>query len=642
MPFRRHSSRAATPSVAALAARFAFALVLIGAGAAHAATYYVSLLGNDANPGSLASPWRTVAKANSRLLPGDQVLIADGTYTDVIQPAANGTSPTQRISYVGNILNPDRVKVGNIYIDKAYVSVKGVQSSGGIDLLYTSEAAKAIYDSVAYCIATGVAFEGAKYSMVARNVINGEVAFIMDHFQAGPPGFVACIADTLRGNKIDLGIIQNKGFELRGFTQQCVIDSNRINGFFLASKGGDLQGRYFYNSYNNIMRDNSWTFETDGALPGNQYTAFALRDSSHDNLFERDSMLCGVTSGFEIGGRLCNTGNSAWTGQSKNNRWNQCYYMTSGNTFNQDVLDGVILENSVFASSKSWGLYMLGGMKNTIIRNCTFYSNTGPCVKFEGDIRLGGNQIYSNVFYSSNVGACFSGRPVLFHGWSTGFTENNNLFFAKNFDAGVAPASQSIYWASSVCSPVGSGTPWAAATGNDVNSRYGDPLVVNNNWSTLDLHLRSGSAAIGVGAGGVDAGAYPFGGAVGDVTPPASVTTLAASPVYDKALVLTWIAPGDDGTLGTAAAYDLRWSTAPINATNFASATAVPTQPVPAPGGSPQSYVMLALTPGTTYYFALKARDEVNNWSTLSNVPSPTTAATDVTPPAAVRDLTAP
>ena len=171
MPFRRHSSRAATPSVAALAARFAFALVLIGAGAAHAATYYVSLLGNDANPGSLASPWRTVAKANSRLLPGDQVLIADGTYTDVIQPAANGTSPTQRISYVGNILNPDRVKVGNIYIDKAYVSLKGVQSSGGIDLFYTSESAKALNDSVAYCIATGVAFEGAKYSMVAHNVI---------------------------------------------------------------------------------------------------------------------------------------------------------------------------------------------------------------------------------------------------------------------------------------------------------------------------------------------------------------------------------------------------------------------------------------------------------------------------------------
>ena len=642
MPFSRDSRQAFAPSVAARAAMFAVALVLFGAGAASATTYYVSTLGNDTNPGTLASPWRTIARANARLIAGDQVIIADGTYTDPIQPSTNGASPTQRISYVGNLAHPERVQVGNIYIDKAYVSLKGVQSTGGIDLFYTSESAKALNDSVAFCIATGVAFEGAKYSMVAHNVINGEVAFIMNNFQAGPPGFVACIADTLRGNVIDLGIIQNKGFELRGFTQQCVIDSNRVNGFFLASKGGDLQGRYFYNSYNNIMRDNSWTFETDGALPGNQYTAFALRDSSHDNLFERDTMLCGVTSGFEIGGRLVNTGNSAWTGQSVRNRWNQCYYMTSGNTFNQDVLDGVILENSVFASSKSYGLYILGAMKNTIIRNCTFFGNNGPCVKVEGDVRLGGNQIYSNIFYSTNVGTCFSGRPVLFHGWNTGFTENNNLFFARTYDAGVTPANQAIYWASSACSPVGPGTAWASATGNDVNSKYGDPRVISDNWSTLNLHLLSGSAAVGVGAGGSDAGAYPFGGAVTDVTPPAAVTSLAAAPVYDKALILNWTAPGDDGLLGTASAYDLRWSTSPINASNFGSATPVPVQPVPGPSGSAQSYVMLGLTPATPYYFALRTRDESNNWSAISNVANPTTAATDVTPPAAVKDMTAP
>jgi hypothetical protein len=46
------------------------------------------------------------------------------------------------------------------------------------------------------------------------------------------------------------------------------------------------------------------------------------------------------------------------------------------------------------------------------------------------------------------------------------------------------------------------------------------------------------------------------------------------------------------------------------------------------------------LTPGTIYYFALKAADEVPNWSTISNVVNRTTAG-DGTPPSAINDLSA-
>ena len=49
----------------------------------------------------------------------------------------------------------------------------------------------------------------------------------------------------------------------------------------------------------------------------------------------------------------------------------------------------------------------------------------------------------------------------------------------------------------------------------------------------------------------------------------------------------------------------------------------------------------MGLTPGTTYYFAIKARDEMGNWSTISNLPFATTTAGDTTPPASILDLTA-
>ena len=119
------------------------------------------------------------------------------------------------------------------------------------------------------------------------------------------------------------------------------------------------------------------------------------------------------------------------------------------------------------------------------------------------------------------------------------------------------------------------------------------------------------------------------------------MTTLSFGLVSDQVASLTWTAPGDDGGSGTATAYDLRWSASAITSTNFGSATAIALPPIPVPGGTLQTFVVLGLTPGTRYWFALKARDEASNWSGLSNVVSTTTQASDMTPPAAILDLTA-
>ena len=55
-------------------------------------------------------------------------------------------------------------------------------------------------------------------------------------------------------------------------------------------------------------------------------------------------------------------------------------------------------------------------------------------------------------------------------------------------------------------------------------------------------------------------------------------------PAATTTIFVKWIAPGDDGTTGTATAYDLRWSTSPITPSNFGSASAVATG-APAVGG---------------------------------------------------------
>jgi hypothetical protein len=126
-----------------------------------------------------------------------------------------------------------------------------------------------------------------------------------------------------------------------------------------------------------------------------------------------------------------------------------------------------------------------------------------------------------------------------------------------------------------------------------------------------------------------------------DAVPPDAVTDLAYGNLAWKSVELTWTAPGDDGAVGTAAAYDLRYATSPLDESTWHAATPVAGVPAPAPAGTPQQMTVEGLLPNTTYYFAMKVRDDALNWSALSNVLTFTTPAEDAIPPAAVTDLTA-
>jgi chitodextrinase len=107
-----------------------------------------------------------------------------------------------------------------------------------------------------------------------------------------------------------------------------------------------------------------------------------------------------------------------------------------------------------------------------------------------------------------------------------------------------------------------------------------------------------------------------------DLTPPAAVIDLALLTVTSNSITLRWTAPGDDGSEGTAAGYDVRVSTAPIDETTWPPATPAPNPPVPGAAGTVETFTIEGLAAGTAYWFALKTVDETNNLSALSNVPT--------------------
>jgi len=91
-------------------------------------------------------------------------------------------------------------------------------------------------------------------------------------------------------------------------------------------------------------------------------------------------------------------------------------------------------------------------------------------------------------------------------------------------------------------------------------------------------------------------------------------------------VTLAWTAPGGDGNTGTAALYDIRYSTSPLNDATWAFA-------MQASGSRPRRRPARrivrrdgARSGARANYFAVKTADEKPNWSTLSNIAIATTA----------------
>jgi hypothetical protein len=122
-----------------------------------------------------------------------------------------------------------------------------------------------------------------------------------------------------------------------------------------------------------------------------------------------------------------------------------------------------------------------------------------------------------------------------------------------------------------------------------------------------------------------------------DATPPAAITDLATGNPTSDSITLSWTAPGDDGDIGNANGYVVKYfASGEITESNWDSATNYIQSWTPSSPGSTENYVISGLSPGTEYWFAIKAYDEVPNHSDISNSPSDTTISGPTLPEAPI------
>lgn len=104
---------------------------------------------------------------------------------------------------------------------------------------------------------------------------------------------------------------------------------------------------------------------------------------------------------------------------------------------------------------------------------------------------------------------------------------------------------------------------------------------------------------------------------------------------------ITWTAPGDDGTVGRAAQYEIRWGTdstklAAWGAVDNATVWKAPDPPVPDSAGAAQQYLVRGLLPNVKYWVVVRTADEAANWSDNSNIPA---FVSDQAKPAAIGNV---
>jgi len=145
----------------------------------------------------------------------------------------------------------------------------------------------------------------------------------------------------------------------------------------------------------------------------------------------------------------------------------------------------------------------------------------------------------------------------------------------------------------------------------------------------------------------------------GDATPPAAISNLTAlTGDKEGEIKLQWMSPGDDGTIGPLTGqFQIKYSSVNIITASNYGAPPIPTyvKEISTSSLSPGSTcycVITGLVPGTSYWFAIKTRDEnPSNWSVWNssadapvggqNTSAYASAQGDVTEPGQVTGFTA-
>ncbi|HET7226339.1 MAG TPA: DUF1565 domain-containing protein [Candidatus Eisenbacteria bacterium] len=517
-----------------IALALSIATGLLVSTAARATTWYVAPGGNDTHPGSSPSaPFATIAKANAVAMPGDVVSVADGSYADFPDPARSGTS-SQRIRYVGNLAAPARVVVTAFgTLDRTDVTLVGFDFSAAFSL-------SGVRDSVAWCQAEGPRPQVA----LASDCVLAHCTITADRFwfMGGETDTATkALRDTLTDNVITLHppgpgshTVRFRNVE-RSLIRRCRFVISVPAAAYDASIT-----KFFFVKHCRI-EDCSWDASSACVTGCDEAGWFVLRDVTQDIYFLRDSITLrgpGPTQFFASAA-------GSYPGSIMHDHYDHCVFRQVGPTsygsamHYQDLAQNDTLTGCVLVSSEA-ALSFNTGIDRVLVDHCTL-AGFDP---YQGVLDLNNTAAWSSLAVRSSIMWAAPSEPRT-REYATIVAQlasaSGHLSSDHNLVYGPMPRDSAIYCFNVGPSAPGSGKPWCTGVGEDCSSAFGNPLFLNtSSVAGFDARLGAGSAALGLGFSGTDAGAFGSGSVPPlDVIPPAAIGNLGfgagAAPAFGVA-----------------------------------------------------------------------------------------------------------
>ncbi len=462
--------------------------------------FYVAPEGNDANPGTLAQPWRTIQKAASTLVSGQTVVIRGGVYFERVVPQNSGAAgnpitytafpgETPIIDGTGVALNfSDYQKDGLIQIiGKKFLSFSGLTIRNSsyvcINLFKDDSLASDVYAekitlsnlTILNCAHVGILGRYTRRLVIKNNVID----------------------------KIDyssgIGIWKS---------EDVVVDGNTItNAHYYHEKQGAYDEALTLSSVTNFEVKNN-TLENTLPLPWDiSDTSFYfdrlgidVKDSCQNGKVYKNIVRRMTAAGIYVDAYSAGTVMAGILSSSLNhvdifqNRVSDGGGIIIGAELANGVAEYINIYNNLVVNAYFTGIHVKRAHGDGLRKNITIYNNI-----IIGAAPEGGHGGAGIAITTEHLGSNDSSKPVIIQNNIAMFYFPSGTTYAGQIRAGNAgiasmiQASNNIVYGPQSCSDE---YPTCVEVGERITA---DPLLVFVNPSTFDFHLRSGSPAIDAG-----------------------------------------------------------------------------------------------------------------------------------------------
>ncbi|MHC1728937.1 MAG: right-handed parallel beta-helix repeat-containing protein [Syntrophobacteraceae bacterium] len=445
-----------------------------------ATAFYVATNGNDANPGAISKPWRTIQKAANTATPGSTVYIRGGTYRERVTINVSGSAAGGYITF-RNYPNEAAIVDGTglsvpaafnglfLIVNRSYIIIKGFEIRN-----YKTTAGDRV--------PVGIHIRGASHHIQVRNSkihhiehnglsATGTDAHGIAVYGTSPTQSINNI--LIDGNELyalKLGsseaLVVNgnvKDFKITGNTvRDCnniAIDAIGFEG--TSSDPATDQARYGLISRNVVYNINS----AGNPAYGSDRSADGIYVDGGRNIIIERNIVHHCNIGIELASEHHGKTTSAIT-------------VRSNFVFLNDIV-GISIGgyDSLRGSTKNCTI-----VNNTLFRNDRLQWGNGEMM-LQYDVRY--NTIKNNIFYANSQNYLIT-NP---YAQNTGNVVDYNIYHAPG-GTSESEWQWKTRWYTSFSS-------YRSATGNDAHSRFINPLFLST--TVPDLHLRTTSPAINAG-----------------------------------------------------------------------------------------------------------------------------------------------